>query len=414
MMSNDRARDLAGHRTGRRIMHFIPSWARRIAFNALVAAAACSGALSIAYAQTAFYLASEQDIAGPPGSIIRQEPMVGAPDGASAYRVLYRSTTPEGRPIAVSGVIIVPNGTAPEGGRPIIAWAHPTSGIVSHCAPSLAMFIFQQIAGSKEMVDRGYVIAATDYPGLGTPGPHPYLVGDSEARAVIDSVRAAHLLPGVGADHRYAVWGHSQGGHAALFTGLISKDYAPELELVGVAAAAPATELATLMTDDLNTSGGRNLTAMTVWSWARIFGAPIDSVIAPDAMAAVNRLATECLESVFDMMLRDETSKPFAQSFLTVANPAALEPWHSLLVHNTPGVLPPGIPVFLAQGSTDDLVRPAVTRDYMQKLCRAGVKVRMLVIPNVGHGFTGRDAAGAAIEWISARFAGHPAPSDCS
>jgi acetyl esterase/lipase len=394
-------------------MHFIPSWARRIAFTALVATAAFNSGFSVANAQTAFYQASEQDIAGPPGSIIRQEPMVGAPDGASAYRVLYRSTSPEGRPIAASGVIVIPNGPAPEGGRPIIAWAHPTSGIVSHCAPSLAMFVFQQIAGSKEMVDRGYVIAATDYPGLGTPGPHPYLVGDSEARAVIDSVRAAHLLPGVGANNRYAVWGHSQGGHAALFTGLISKDYAPEMELVGVAAAAPATELATLMTDDLNSSGGRNLTAMTVWSWARVFGAPIDSVIAPAAMPAVNRLATECLESVFDMMLRDETSKPFAQSFLTVANPATLEPWHSLLVRNTPGVLPPGVPVFLAQGSTDDLVRPAVTRDYMQKLCHAGDKVRMFVIANVGHGFTGRDAAGAAIEWMNARFAGHAAPSDC-
>ncbi len=198
--------------------------------------------------------------------------MFGAPDGAAAYRVLYRSTSPEGRPIAVSGVIIVPAAPMPEGGRPIVAWAHPTTGIVPRCAPSLALFIFQQIAGSRQLLDRGYVIAATDYPGLGTPGPHPYLVGNSEARSVIDSVRAARSLPGVGNYGRYAVWGHSQGGQAALFTGLISKTYAPELRLVGVAAAAPATDLATLMTDDLNTSGGRNLAAMTVWSWARVYG----------------------------------------------------------------------------------------------------------------------------------------------
>ncbi len=196
--------------------------AKRCAGRIAWAAVAAFGVVSFAtgaQAQTPFYQASEQEIAGPPGTLIRQEPMFGAPDGAAAYRVLYRSTSPDGAPIAVSGVIIVPNGPAPEGGRPIVAWAHPTTGIVPRCAPSLAMFIFQQIAGSRPMVERGYAIAATDYPGLGTPGPHPYLVGDSEARAVIDSVRAARQLPGIGNADRYAVWGHSQGGQAALFTG---------------------------------------------------------------------------------------------------------------------------------------------------------------------------------------------------
>jgi acetyl esterase/lipase len=386
---------------------------RRIAFAAAVVFGSPSSFLCDAKAQTPFYQASQAEVAGPPGSIIRQEPMLGAPDGAAAYRILYRSTNPEGGPIAVSGVIIVPTGSAPEGGRPIVAWAHPTTGIVPRCAPSLAMFIFQQIAGSREMVERGYVIAATDYPGLGTPGPHPYLVGNSEARSVIDSVRAAQRLPGVGNSNRYAVWGHSQGGQAALFTGLISKSYAPELRLVGVAAAAPATDLAMLMTDDLNTSGGRNLTAMTVWSWARVFGAPTDSVVAPAAMPTVDRLATECIESIYDILMRDRTSKPLAQDFLTVTNPASVEPWRTLLARNTPGILPRAIPVFLAQGSTDGLVRPQVTAGYMQRLCRAGSRVQMLVMPNVNHGFAGRDSAGAAVGWISDRFAGRSAPSDC-
>jgi acetyl esterase/lipase len=385
--------------------------AGRIARVVAAAFSVLSSAAGSAEAQTPFYQISSEEIAGPPGTLIRQEPMLGAPDGAAAYRVLYRSTNPEGGPIAVSGVIIVPTGPTPEGGRPVIAWAHPTTGIVPRCAPSLAMFIFQQIAGSREMVERGYAIAATDYPGLGTPGPHPYLVGDSEARSVIDSVRAARSLPGVGNSNRYAVWGHSQGGQAALFTGLISKSYAPELHLV--AAAAPATDLATLMTDDLNSSGGRNLTAMTVWSWSRVFGAPVGSVIAPAAMPAVDHLATECIESIFDILVRDRTSKPLAQEFLTVANPAVVEPWRSLLARNTPGALPSAIPVFLAQGSTDGLVRPAVTRAYMQRLCRAGSRVRMLVMPNVNHGFAGRDSASAAVGWMADRFAGRAAPNDC-
>ena len=403
---------MSGSRTGRGVSFGRQRWAGWIASFAL---AACSlpGHVSTAAAQTPFYYASEAESIGEPGSIIRQEPMWGAPAGGSAHRVLYRSTASDGRPIAVSGVIILPAGPPPTGGWPIVAWAHPTTGIVPHCAPSLAMFIFQQIAGSRQLLEQGFAIAATDYPGLGTPGPHPYLVGVSEARAVIDSVRALRSFPGMGNSNRYAVWGHSQGGQASLFTGMISKTYAPELRLVGVAAAAPATDLATLMTDDMNTSGGRNLTAMTVWSWARVYGAPIESVVAPAAMPAVDRLANECIESLFDIVMRDRTSRPLAQEFLTVADPATLQPWRSLLARNTPGVLPRTTPVFLAQGSTDALVRPQVTRSYMQRLCRAGSRVRMLIMPNVGHGFAGRDSADAAVSWIADRFAGRLAPSDC-
>ena len=385
-------------------------YARRIALAAIVATGLFCNA---AKAQSTFYQASDAEIGGPPGTIIREEPMFGAAAEASAHRVLYRSTAPDGRPIAVSGVIIIPKGQPPAGGWPIVAWAHPTTGIVPRCAPSLAIFIFQQIAGSRPLLEQGYAIAATDYPGLGTPGPHPYLVGISEARAVIDSVRVARSFPGMANANRYAVWGHSQGGQASLFTGMISKTYAPELQLIGVAAAAPATDLATLMTDDLNTSGGRNLTAMTVWSWARVYGAPIDSVVAPEAMPTVDRLATECIESIFDIFERGRTSGPLAKEFLTVKNPAETPPWQSLLARNTPGTLPPSIPVFLAQGTADGLVRPQVTKDYMQRLCRAGSRVQMLIMPDVSHGFAGRDSADAAVSWMADRFAGRPAPSDC-
>src|SRR5262245_20542954 len=174
-----------------------------------------------ASAQTSFYDAPRSMLEGQPGSLVRQEVIDGAPLGATAYRVLYRSTGMKGEPIFVSGVVIVPQGDPPPGGRPIVAWAHPTTGITAPCAPSLAIFLFQQIQGLRSFVERGYVVAATDYPGLGTPETHPYLVGDSEARAVIDSVRVAGNMPGAGGGKHFVVWGHSQGGQAALFTGLI-------------------------------------------------------------------------------------------------------------------------------------------------------------------------------------------------
>ena len=316
--------------------------------------------------------------------LIQAQPLPGAPDGATAYRVYYRSTGLHDEPIMVSGMVIVPPGPVPEGGRPVVAWAHPTTGVVPRCAPSLARKRFQMIAGMHLMLARGYVIAATDYPGLGTPETHPYLVGDSEGRAVLDSVRAAREVPGADAGNRFAVWGHSQGGQAALFTGLLAESYAPDLQLVGVAAAAPATELATLLKADLDTSGGRNLTAMTLWSWARVFDAPMDAILDPSAVPVVDRLAGECIESIFDILEGRQTEKPLAQAFLSNNNFAAAEPWRSLLQENTPGPLPRHIPVFIAQGMTDGLVLPRVTRDYVSRLCANGSAVAFDPVPNTG------------------------------
>jgi pimeloyl-ACP methyl ester carboxylesterase len=378
-------------------------------------AACCSGVgfAGAAMAQTPFYRAPPSAVAGTPGTLVRQEPIDGAPLGAAAYRMLYRSTGLDDRPILASGIVIMPQGPPPRGGRPIVAWAHPTSGIVSRCAPSLAIFIFQQIQGLRAMVERGYVVAATDYPGLGTPGPHPYLVGVSEARAVIDSVRVAGTLPGAGGGTRFVVWGHSQGGQAALFTGMIARTYAPELALLGVAAAAPATDLATLMNDDIDSAGGRNITAMTLWSWQRIYDAPMDKIVDIRAVPAINRLAQECVEGPFDIAMRQRTEKPLEQYFLTAKGPADLEPWRSLLAKNKPDTLDPEIPVFIAQGARDLIVRPKVTQDYVTKLCGAGSNVTMLTLPNIGHGRAAQASTLAAVEWMTDRFDGKSPPDDC-
>jgi pimeloyl-ACP methyl ester carboxylesterase len=368
----------------------------------------------VASAQTAFYRAPPSEVAGAPGTLVRQEMIDGAPLGATTYRVLYRSTGLDNKPILVSGVVIVPTGDPPPGGRPIVAWAHPTSGIVPRCAPSLAIFLFQQIQGLRSFVRDGYVVAATDYPGLGTEGPHPYLVGASEARAVIDSVRVAAGLPGAGGGKKFVVWGHSQGGHAALFTGIVAKAYAPELDLLGVAAAAPATDLATLMNEDIDTVGGKNITAMTLWSWQRVFGANMDKVVDRRALPAINQLAKECIEGPFDIKTRQRTEQPLEQYFLTTKHPSDVEPWHTLLTQNSPGTLPTEIPVFLAQGTDDVIIRPKVTQDYAAALCGAGSKVRILLMPNIGHGRAAQASTEAVLDWTSDRFAGKTAPDDCS
>lgn len=232
---------------------------------------------------------------------------------------------------------------------------------------------------------------------------------------MIDSVRVARTMPGAGGGDRFVVWGHSQGGQAALFTGLVAQNYAPELSLLGVAAAAPATDLVTLMNDDINTVGGKNITAMTLWSWHRVYDAPLNNnIVDPRALPVMDRLASECIEGPFDLFVRQKTEEPLQQYFLTVAGPASIEPWRSLLQKNTPGTLPPEIPVFLAQGTVDQIIRPAVTRDYMSMLCKAGSNVKFVTLPDIGHGRAAQASTMDAVNWITNRFTGAPPPNDCA
>jgi Secretory lipase len=197
------------------------------------------------------------------------------------------------------------------------------------------------------------------------------------------------------------------------YSALLARNYAPELQLVGVAAAAPATDLATLMKDDRGTGGGNNITAMTLWSWSKIYDAPITPVIKSDAMPVINHLASECIERWFDILTRRGPTVALEKSFLKVDDLADIEPWRRLLAENTPGPLPSDIPVFVAQGSADGLMRPSVTEAYVEALCRRGSKVQFDLMHDVGHAFIARDAAYAAIAWIASRFGGGPPADNC-
>lgn len=367
-----------------------------------------------AQARSDFYRASPSEIAGNPGTVIRTESMNGAPLGARTFRVLYRSTGLKGEPIAVSGVVITPDGSPPPGGWPLIAWAHPTTGIVEHCAPSLALFFFQQIPGLRMMLEHGFAITATDYPGLGTPGPHPYLVGESEGRAVLDSIRAAHALPDAHIGQRAVLWGHSQGGQAVLYAASLAKSYSPELAVLGVVGAAPATNLGALMRADIATAGGKNLLAMTLWSWEKVFGAPMQKIVASEAVPEIDKLANICLESIIDIRPRRLIAQSLLHKFLTVDDPTKIEPWQEILAKSTIGTLPNDIPVLIAQGTADDVVDPPITASYVKSLCQAGSRVQYLLFDGVGHGMISRDAAKSSVAWMAARFKGTVAPDDCA
>ena len=347
-----------------------------------------------------------------PGTVIRSEPFTrGVPEGARAWRILYSSTDPEGTPIAVSALVVTGTGSR-SSPRPVLAWAHGTTGVVSGCAPSLTDQAITRIPDIERLLARGWVVVATDYPGLGTPGPHPYLVGESEARSVIDSVRAARALDtGLSLQDRYAVWGESQGGHAGLFTGEIAREYAPELDLVGVAAFAPATDLGALLAASQGTRTGALLTSETLYAWSRYYpGLSFDDAVAEGARDRARRVARRCITSP-SILIALVQSALLPKDFVAI-DIVTDRRWSPRIAQNTPSQ-PIAAPLFVAQGLKDIVVSPAVTRAHVRERCARGEAVEFRECPASGH-VDVIDAAGrAALAWTEERLAGRPAPIAC-
>ena len=304
----------------------------------------------------------------PPGTIIRSV-AIDAPAGAKAWKVLYHSRSVDGRDIAVSGVVVTPAGAAPKGGRPVVTWAHGTTGLADQCAPSKAAGAAKAIPFVDDLVRAGYDVAATDYEGLGTPGVHPYLVGESEGRSVLDAARAAAGLDATGANDKVLVVGHSQGGQAALFAGELASSYAPHLHVLGVAAAAPAADVEQILPLAGIVKGASAYLVMGIEGFHAAY-ADVDpaAILTPDALAKAETAMTQCAGAVMQVY------------------------------SDAPGAVLP----------------QALTDAFARKACATGDTVDYRTYPGATHASVIAAAQDDIVAWLRDRVAGTPAPSTCS
>jgi len=358
-----------------------------------------------------------------PGTLIRSVKITGVtgvPAGATVWRLLFHSTTIYGADEAESGYVIAPSRVAPAGGYPIIAWAHGTSGFAAQCAPSLFTDTGggsgpYLIPGLDRYLKAGYVIAAADYQGLGVAdGVHPYLLGASEGMAVLDATRAARQLAGLRTSGTVIIYGHSQGGHAALFAAQMAPSYAPELHVIGVVAAAPATGLSTLIAVIGTPVGSQFMpySIPTAYSWSQTYrDLPITEIFsAAGARFASTEVTRGCSDQVAAAIAAHHL-RP-AQVFLPGAGDDPVVVAHARA--NDPGNVRTLFPMLVVQGTADGTVPPALTDSFVTtKACPIGDTVQYLHVPGATHGTVVFEAAPTIVAWMDARLSGQPAPTTC-
>jgi pimeloyl-ACP methyl ester carboxylesterase len=247
------------------------------------------------------------------------------------------------------------------------------------------------------------VVVATDYPGLGTAGVHPYLIGESAGRAVLDSIRAVRQMPEAQAGQLTALWGHSQGGHAVLWAGQLQPSYAPEIKLAGIAAAAPATDLGELLDNDASTASGKILVALSLHSWSRLFGYPVGSIVDAPDVPAIDKAGRDCIDITSSALNALQSVEAISGVYLR-GNPTTTPPWAGTIAQNTPGRMPIRAPIFIAQGESDAIIEPSVTQAFVKSLCARGEQATLLMMRGVDHGKAAWQSATQVNTWIMSLF----------
>lgn len=343
-----------------------------------------------------------------PGEVIRSEAMDAPVPNGRAVRVLYRSELQDGTPNVSSGMVFIPDSATPE--KPVVAWAHGTIGLGAACAPSRSEQPLNDMDWLGGMMAQGWVVTATDYAGLGTDGPKRYLVGQDEARDVLNSVRAARQLePSSGA--RFALWGHSQGGHSVLFSSTEAAQYAPELRLVASAAGAPAAELVPLFSQQYASAAAWIIGPDVLVSWPGVYpGLDTSGTVSQTGQKVTDKLADECIgKSAGAALFRHALGQQFFSS-----NPMGSPSWVAAATAQTPPVLSAGQPLLVVQSLTDQVVLPDTTARLIQQSCQAGVLLQTVWLDQVTHQATAVTAGPSVTNWLSDRFTGRPVASSCN
>lgn len=303
--------------------------------------------------------------------------------------VLYSSRTPQGSKTAVSGSVSVPKGKPPKHGWPVITWAHGTTGLADACAPSRnsatspaqasISYINPELNG---WLRAGYAVVQTDYQGLGTPGKHPYLVGEAEGRSVLDIVSAARQLdPKVG--KRFLISGHSQGGQSALFAAGEASTWTPKLRLRGTVAFAPASHILEQvpLLPALTTPSPLTALATMILDGASTQSSAIDvnRILSDEVLPFYPLLQSQCLEQ----LATSSELGGIPPSHL-MRSGADLSPVNPVLAAMNP-LVRTAAPILIAQGTADTTVFPVYTDQLNNELVNAGDQVTYNKYPGADH-----------------------------
>ena len=387
------------------------------------------------------------------GQIVKQEQISTSLKGAQAWKIAYISSDVAGRKTIATGLIIAPVGPAPKEGRPILAWAHGTTGSAQNCGPSQIIdptrelneyFLMDGnswtdfgIPNGQAFIDEGYVVVATDYQGLGGGGKHQYAVAATNGRDVINSARAASAMKEVGAGKKTIIYGWSQGGGATIAAASLP-DYQAEhgtaadnLEYLGFVALAPEDVAAMLPKPPTDEAGASKLMneftqanvpnvflfahfMMGLWGTQAAYpDLKLTDVLTEEGVQVADKLSSnKCVH-----VMADSIGYAYGDQYKSLIKPQTNNSlaWIKAFVDGSVKPVKPVAPVVIYWGTKDTAVPPIMHELYQKQMCSMGASIERIQLPGEQTHFTTPGvSAPMYLSWVKDRIAGKPVTNGCS
>jgi pimeloyl-ACP methyl ester carboxylesterase len=388
------------------------------------------------------------------GQVIRKEEIKTSIPGARAWRIAYVSSDIANRKTIATGLVVAPAGKGPKEGRPVVAWAHGTTGTAQNCGPSqilnpaVPLNEYFLLGGNSwtdyglpalvEFIKAGYVVVGTDYQGLGGGGKHQYVVSVTQGYDAINSIRAAGDLKETGAGKRAVIYGWSQGGATVLAAAssgayVSQKDTAFDgIDIVGFVAMAPA-DIAVLAPKQALTPPSAeamlqsvfkafsnnvfNFThmAMNLWGTQAAFENKLQltDVFTDEGAKIINEVvANKCMHSAAGTL-----NFTYGNGYLSLMKPEASNAmaWATALLAGSVPDEKPIAPVIIFWGTHDTVVPPVMGALYREQMCKKGANVTRVQLPGEQtHYSTPGASQSFFVPWVNERFAGKPPENGCS
>lgn len=387
------------------------------------------------------------------GHVVKQEEVKTAVPGARAWRIAYVSSDARDLPTIVTGLVVVPDGAAPKGGRPVIAWAHGTTGTAQNCGPSQILDPVKElneyflVGGDSwtdyglpsvfDLIKAGNVVVATDYQGLGGGGRHQYAVAVTQAHDAINSVRAAQAMAETGAGHKAMVYGWSQGGGATIAAASMG-DYiarrgsaADGAEFVGFVAMAPQDAAVLTGGKALDQALADKVMAGIVTDFsANVFDFAHFSMNMWGNQAAYPNLkmtdlftdeGAKALDAIYSQKCMHAGSDTISFNYgtgykaLLRAQPTNTLAWVQAIVDGSVPPVKSVAPVVIYWGVKDTTVPPVMGALYQAQMCKLGGNVTRVQLPGEQSHFTTPGSAAPLYQaWMKDRLAGVPIANGCA
>ncbi len=317
---------------------------------------------------------------------------------ATARRINYVTTDVTGSNVTATGLILTPK----TGKRnQTVVWGHGTTGLADKCTPSTSQAVFwpEARAAIAALLRKGWTVTAPDYPGLGTLAAHPYLIGGSAARSMIDSVKAARRLD-TALTSQYVLDGHSQGGQGALFGGQLAPSYDGGLVLRGVVAIAPVSNV-DLLAPLIPGTPGQGYLVMALHGLNAVDPTVVPAtLLAPPARLRSPILLTGCLYEILDRFA------PLTATQLLVGGALPASVVAKLATYGNPANSAPSAPVLIVQGTADEAVPFDITAGpLVDQLQTYSQPVEFVPVDGANHDGAVFATVDTVAAWIEARFA---------